>query len=109
MGQTGSRVVGKLANSFSFNGTSETNGLDGTTLSIPKFRGGTPLVYTRRGSMYFDEDGDLAHEFYEEIPSRRGIPARMRKITKKHLRPQGEVKYSNPRLHVDFPIILYQG
>ncbi|XP_078454877.1 tumor suppressor candidate 2 isoform X2 [Lampetra planeri] len=24
------------------------------------------LVLTRRSSMYFDEDGDLAHEFYEE-------------------------------------------
>uniref|UniRef100_A0ABK0M0E7 Tumor suppressor 2, mitochondrial calcium regulator like 1 n=1 Tax=Rattus norvegicus TaxID=10116 RepID=A0ABK0M0E7_RAT len=25
-----------------------------------------PFVFTRRGSMFYDEDGDLAHEFYEE-------------------------------------------
>jgi hypothetical protein len=60
--------------------------------------------------MYFDEDGDLAHEFYEEVaPKRRGGTRRMKKINSKHLTPQGEVKYSHPRLHVDFPIILYQG
>ena len=68
---------------------------------------GTPFVYSRRGSMYFDEDGDLAHEFYEEIqPKRKGGKRKMRRVDK-NLRPQGEVKYNIPRLHVDFPIILY--
>jgi len=69
--------------------------------------------------MYFDEDGDLAHEFYEEvIPGKKsGSHSKgshkskpfMRKVTQRRLRPQGEVPYSHPRLHVDFPIILYQG
>ena len=60
--------------------------------------------------MYFDEDGDLAHEFYEEIlPKKRGGLRRMRKINCKRLIPQGEVQYPNPRLHVDFPIILFEG
>ena len=31
--------------------------------------------------MYFDQDGDLAHEFYEEVPSKkRGIKTKMKKI-----------------------------
>ena len=61
-------------------------------------------------SMYFDEDGDLAHEFYEEvIPKRRGGTRKMRRVSKRLLQPQGEVKYPFPRLHVDFPIILYEG
>ena len=36
-------------------------------------------------SMYFDEDGDLAHEFYEEI--KKGGKRRMKKI-EKNLTPQ---------------------
>jgi hypothetical protein len=64
------------------------------------------LQYCHR-SMYFDEDGDLAHEFYEEVlPRKKGGKRKMRKV-EKNLRPQGEVKYKVPRLHVDFPIILY--
>ena len=60
-------------------------------------------------SMYFDEDGDLAHEFYEEVmPKRKGGRRRLRRVQAKHLKPQGEVQYSHPRLHVDFPLILMQ-
>ena len=60
--------------------------------------------------MYFDEDGDLAHEFYEEVvPKRKGQRRSMRKVNAKRLTPQGDVKYAHPRLHVDFPIIIYQG
>jgi len=58
--------------------------------------------------MYLDEDGDLAHEFYEEVTKRGGV-RKMRKVNSKQLRPQGDVQYSNPRLHVDFPIILFEG
>ncbi len=58
-------------------------------------------------SMYFDEDGDLAHEFYEEV-FRRGV-LKMKKVNSKHLVPQGQVEYSQPRLHTDFPIILFEG
>lgn len=71
-------------------------------------RSGTPFVYTRRGSMYFDEDGDVAHEFFEETnPMKRGVKATMRRIFN-NLTPQGEVKLPFPCLNVDFPIIIYQ-
>lgn len=31
--------------------------------------------------MFFDEDGDLAHEFYEEVkPNKRGSKAKMKRI-----------------------------
>lgn len=117
MGQTGSRVMNKISGSFSFSG-SPTAGGDGSgadlTLSDGQVKalaryGRLPLVYSRRGSMYFDEDGDLAHEFYEEVlPKKRG-PSKMRRVSDKHLVPQGEVEYQHPKIHVDFPIIMYQG
>ena len=67
-------------------------------------------TFNLSSSMYFDEDGDLAHEFYEEVvPKRKGARRSMRRVNPKRLRPQGDVKYPHPRLHVDFPIILYQG
>jgi len=104
MGQ-GSRVASKIANSFTFHGSpSEEFDSEGASRAVASFRG-TPFVYSRRGSMYFDEDGDLAHEFYEEVKNKRG-KKKMRRI-ERNLRPQGEVKYSVPCLHVDFPIILY--
>ncbi|KAK8751702.1 hypothetical protein OTU49_009891 [Cherax quadricarinatus] len=85
------------------------NGVDGTEqCQRPVKKLATPFVYTRRGSMYFDEDGDVAHEFYEEIPPlRRGVKATMRRILT-NLTPQGEVRLPFPCLHVDFPIVLYQ-
>jgi len=107
MGQTGSRVATKIANSFTFHGSpSEDFDEETSKNAVASFRG-TPFVYSRRGSMYFDEDGDLAHEFYEEVvPRRKGGKRKMRRVDR-NLRPQGEVKYRVPRLHVDFPIILY--
>lgn len=77
--------------------------------------------------MYFDEDGDLAHEFYEEVKINDSQTTAMkRKLV--NLQPQasqiffmadkqiylttisfiqGTVYYPNPRLHVDFPIPMY--
>lgn len=107
MGQRASTIVNKLSNSFSYHGgTGEfgEEGVDGCTRTLASFKGGTPFVYSRQGSMYFDEDGDLAHEFYEEI--KKGGKRRMKKI-EKNLTPQGEVKYRYPRLHYDFPIVMY--
>ncbi len=68
------------------------------------------LVFHFR-SMYFDEDGELAHEFYEEVMPKRGKGRRkMRRVCSKLLTPQGDVPYEpNPRLHTDCPVILYQG
>ncbi len=84
---------------------------------------GTTL-FSLSSSMYFDEDGDLAHEFYEEeevvLPPGGGRGGggggggerrrrEMRRVSHRRLTPQGEVPYTHPRLHVDFPIIMYQG
>lgn len=39
-------------------------------------------------SMFFDEDGDLAHEFYvEEVPAEEGLKPKMIKVDK-DLTPQ---------------------
>jgi len=105
MGGATSRVVNKISSSFTYHGASELD-LAEAEGAVASFKG-TPFVYARHGSMYFDEDGDLAHEFYEEIaPKKRGGKRRMRRIDK-NLRPQGLVKYRVPCLNVDFPIILY--
>lgn len=56
--------------------------------------------------MYKDEDGDLAHEFYVEVPSdEKGCKSTMKRVYD-NLTPQGEVYYDNARLHVDFPYII---
>ena len=40
-------------------------------------------------SMYFDEDGDLAHEFYEEVlPKRKGGTRKMKRVNSRNLVPQ---------------------
>jgi len=107
MGQRASTIVNKLSSSFSYHGGSgefcEEDLIDGGR-SLASFKGGTPFVYSRQGSMYFDEDGDLAHEFYEEI--KKGGKRKMKRVDK-NLTPQGEVRYRHPCLHVDFPIIMY--
>lgn len=113
MGQTGSRVINKISNSFSFSGEplSEEDAQNPQVAKTALARFGClPLVYSRRGSMYFDEDGELAHEFYEEVlPKRPGGKRKMRRVNSRNLVPQGDVKYKHPRIHVDFPIIMYQG
>lgn len=38
-------------------------------------------------SMFFDEDGDLAHAFYEEVPAEPGLKPTMKKVDK-NLTPQ---------------------
>ena len=40
-------------------------------------------------SMYFDEDGELAHEFYEEVlPKKKGGARKMRRVNSRNLVPQ---------------------
>ncbi|XP_067417299.1 tumor suppressor candidate 2 isoform X2 [Emydura macquarii macquarii] len=52
-------------------------------------RSASPFVFTRRGSMYYDEDGDLAHEFYEEtIVTKNGRKRAKLKRIHKNLIPQ---------------------
>ncbi|XP_055503732.1 tumor suppressor candidate 2-like isoform X2 [Leucoraja erinacea] len=58
-------------------------------------------------SMYYDEDGDLAHEFYEEtFVTKNGRKKAKLKRIHKNLIPQGMVKLDHPRIHVDFPVVL---
>uniref|UniRef100_A0A1B6KXQ0 Tumor suppressor candidate 2 n=1 Tax=Graphocephala atropunctata TaxID=36148 RepID=A0A1B6KXQ0_9HEMI len=111
MGSNGSKLVKKIVSPFSSstnpagipNSDSQHQNLETTTKTMPG-----PIVLSRQGSMFFDEDGDLAHEFYEEVkPNKRGSKAKMKRI-QTNLVPQGEVPYQNPRLHSDYPVILHQ-
>ncbi|RZF42389.1 hypothetical protein LSTR_LSTR004197 [Laodelphax striatellus] len=103
MGSNGSKFVKKIVSPFNHGGGDTNSSEPNTNSSVAG-----PIVLSRQGSMYFDEDGDLAHEFYiEELPSEKGSKARMRRIVT-NLKPQGEVLYSFPRLRSDFPMILYQ-
>lgn len=54
--------------------------------------------------MYFDEDGDLAHEFYEEVRTSNGTE--MKQKPKEQLTPQGYIELPFPRLNMDFPVVL---
>lgn len=38
--------------------------------------------------MFFNEDGDLAHEFYEEVKSRKKKKSKMKKVDQSSLTPQ---------------------
>ncbi|KAJ8047751.1 Tumor suppressor candidate 2 [Holothuria leucospilota] len=69
----------------------------------------SPFVLKRTGSMYFDEDGHLAHEFYIEVPPSKNkkLKAGMKRI-ENNLTPQGEIEHDIPRLHVDLPMIMCQ-
>ncbi|XP_065349342.1 tumor suppressor candidate 2-like [Cloeon dipterum] len=62
------------------------------------------LVLHRLGSQFFDADGDLAHEFYEQVSSSDGRVT-MRRVTH-GLRQQGMVALEHPRLHPDCPCIM---
>lgn len=54
--------------------------------------------------MYIDEDGDLAHEFYEEVQTLNGTMMKLR--PKETLIPQGYVELPFPRLNMDFAVVL---
>uniref|UniRef100_A0A8C5K5J0 Tumor suppressor candidate 2 n=1 Tax=Jaculus jaculus TaxID=51337 RepID=A0A8C5K5J0_JACJA len=66
-------------------------------LVLPRTRAVPPFDFTRRGSMFYDEDADLAHEFYEEtiITKNRQKRAKLRRVHK-NLIPQGIVKLDPP-------------
>ncbi|KAM9326353.1 tumor suppressor candidate 2 [Gastrophryne carolinensis] len=107
MGGTGSRARGL----WPFSSASSTQAPDspgyGSEQSVARIRQATPFIFTRRGSMYFDEDGDLAHEFYEEtIVTKNGRKRVKLKRIHKNLRPQGTIKLDYPCIHVDFPVVL---
>ncbi|XP_032050329.1 tumor suppressor candidate 2 [Anas acuta] len=111
MGASGSKSRGlwPFASSAAGGGGGGAEGPGGQqALARPRgARAATPFVFTRRGSMYYDEDGDLAHEFYEEtIVTKNGRKRAKLKRIHKNLIPQGIVKLEHPRIHVDFPVII---
>lgn len=108
MGGSGSKSKGFWP--FSGSGSVDDPTKDGNERPLARVRsfpGATPFVFTRRSSMYFDEDGDLAHEFYEEtIVTKNGRKkAKLRRI-QKNLTPQGIIRLDHPCIHVDFPVVL---
>ncbi|XP_037707215.1 tumor suppressor candidate 2 [Choloepus didactylus] len=112
MGASGSKVRGLWPSASAAGGSGpEAPGAAGAEQALvrPRGRAVPPFVFTRRGSMFYDEDGDLAHEFYEEtIVTKNGQKrAKLRRVHK-NLVPQGIVKLDPPRIHVDFPVILYE-
>ncbi|VVC38479.1 Tumour suppressor candidate 2 [Cinara cedri] len=65
----------------------------------------SPFVHYRKGSMFIDEDGDVAHEFYVE--TKVGSKVTLKKISNRHLTPQGNVRLDVPCLRNDYPLILW--
>ncbi|XP_057223991.1 tumor suppressor candidate 2 [Malurus melanocephalus] len=109
MGASGSKSRGlwPFATPAAGGGGSEGPGGQQALARARAARAATPFVFTRRGSMYYDEDGDLAHEFYEEtIVTKNGRKRAKLKRIHKNLIPQGIVKLEHPRIHVDFPVII---
>ncbi|XP_056293876.1 tumor suppressor 2, mitochondrial calcium regulator b [Pseudoliparis swirei] len=108
MGGSGSKSKGFWP--FSGSGSADDPTKDGNEQSIAKVRSFlsvTPFVLTRKSSMFFDEDGDLAHEFYEEtIVTKNGRKKAKLKRIHKNLTPQGIQKLEIPCIHVDFPVVL---
>ncbi|KAL6458447.1 tumor suppressor 2, mitochondrial calcium regulator a [Colossoma macropomum] len=108
MGGSGSKAKGVWP--FSGSGASGDSPGEVNEQSLARLRGSknaTPFVFTRRSSLYYDEDGDLAHEFYEEtVVTKNGRKKAKLKRIQKNLIPQGIVKLDHPRIHVDFPVIL---
>ncbi|KAM8917222.1 tumor suppressor 2, mitochondrial calcium regulator b isoform 1-T2 [Spinachia spinachia] len=108
MGGSGSKSKGFWP--FSGSGSTDDPIRDGSEQPMAKIRSfpsATPFVLTRKSSMYFDEDGDLAHEFYEEaIVTKNGRKKAKLKRIQKNLTPQGIVKLDIPSIHVDFPVVL---
>ncbi|XP_063518027.1 tumor suppressor candidate 2 isoform X1 [Pongo pygmaeus] len=103
MGASGSKARGLWPfASAAGGGGSEAAGAE-QALVRPRGRAVPPFVFTRRGSMFYDEDGDLAHEFYEEtIVTKNGQKrAKLRRVHK-NLIPQvrGWAVVTEPTLSV---------
>ncbi|XP_076013029.1 tumor suppressor 2, mitochondrial calcium regulator b [Genypterus blacodes] len=110
MGGSGSKSKGFWP--FSGSGSVEEPTKDGNGNEQPlararSFPNATPFVFTRRSSLYLDEDGDLAHEFYEEtVVTKNGRKKAKLKRIQRNLTPQGIIKLDHPCIHVDFPVVL---
>jgi len=102
MGQTGSNMVKRMFSPFG----GKQNSDDGQDYSSLRSADGSvaPYVFRRVGSMYLNAEGDLAHEFYEEVETEHGII--MKRTPSTELIPQGFVELKFPRLNMDFPVVL---
>uniref|UniRef100_A0A3P8X454 Tumor suppressor 2, mitochondrial calcium regulator a n=1 Tax=Cynoglossus semilaevis TaxID=244447 RepID=A0A3P8X454_CYNSE len=104
MGGSGSKAKGAWL--FPGTGAGGESASDGSEQSLARLKGSrnaTPFVFTRRSSLFYDEDGDLAHEFYEEtVVTKNGRKKFKLRRIQKNLIPQLDL----PCIHVDFPIIL---
>ncbi|KAL4655380.1 tumor suppressor candidate 2 [Arapaima gigas] len=110
MGGSGSKSKGLWPFTGSASSSASDPAHEANEQSLARLRGSrsaTPFVFTRRSSLYYDEDGDLAHEFYEEtVVTKNGRKRAKLKRIQKNLIPQGIVKLDHPRIHVDFPVVL---
>ncbi|TSM36122.1 Tumor suppressor candidate 2 [Bagarius yarrelli] len=107
MGGSGSKAKGvwPFTGSGASGDSSEIN--DQSLARMCGYKNVTPFVFTRRSSLFYDEDGDLAHEFYEEtVVTKNGRKKAKLKRIHRNLIPQGIVKLDPPRIHVDFPVII---
>lgn len=104
MGNSGTRMLHKIFYPYGRNNGSG----EGVNESSEKMKMAvSPFVYTFMGTRYYDEDGDLAHEFYiEVVPKGKRKRPFMRRI-QENLRPEGEVTYRYPRIHVELPVVIY--
>lgn len=61
------------------------------------------------GSMFYEEHEDMTHELYEEtIVTKKGQKqAKLRRVHKKVIL-QDNVELEVPRIHEDFPVVLYE-
>ncbi|XP_062401334.1 tumor suppressor 2, mitochondrial calcium regulator b [Sardina pilchardus] len=112
MGGSGSKTKSYWPFSGSAGGGDEQakEGNDQSLARPRSFRTATPFVFTRRSSLYYDEDGDLAHEFYEEIVvTKNGRKKAKLKRIQKNLISQGMVKLDHPSIHADFPVVICEG
>ncbi|KAK2158039.1 hypothetical protein LSH36_178g03000, partial [Paralvinella palmiformis] len=66
MGQITSNIVWKFISPFVGTKSSHSD-----NNSDPFKEAVTPFVFMRKGSLYCDEDGHMAHEFYEEVEDRK--------------------------------------
>ncbi|XP_063071697.1 tumor suppressor 2, mitochondrial calcium regulator b [Engraulis encrasicolus] len=112
MGGSGSKSKGYWPFSGSGGGDEQQpkEGNEQPLARLRSFRNATPFVFTRRSSLYYDEDGDLAHEFYEEtVVTKNGRKKAKLKRIQKNLIPQGIIKLDHPSIHVDFPVVICEG
>ncbi|CAM4658313.1 unnamed protein product [Leuciscus chuanchicus] len=90
MGGSGSKGKGYWPFSGSVGGDEPAkDGQEQSLARVRSIRNATPFVFTRRSSLYYDEDGDLAHEFYEEmVVTKNGRKKAKLKRIHKNLIPQ---------------------